>query len=328
MIPSIFAKCRLSMPHNINRRSMIVRLIATAMFALPCFQLTAGANSFRAPDGNVMIVQSAPFGLARGQVLRITGLNTGDPVSRNPDGRKYKMLVAFLVEDGSVVGQSDEFTIEPGEFHSFDFDRDDLPLAGEPGTGRVQLSAEVRYRFFSLVDRTRATTASLEIIDKSSGRTTAAQSQKPKEIVVVGSNGNNPGNFTAEFASIGITPGQLLRFSLLNPNDPSRAGRRESILASVRLFDADGVQIAQSPVVAIPAGEFRSFDFNRDDLSVAGEPITGRLQSKGSWSLIIQDAASDDGELPASVEVVDRGSGVSTAGYQTVIKIKRNANPV
>jgi hypothetical protein len=90
-----------------------------------------------------------------------------------------------------VIAAGDEITLEPGEFHSFDFNRDDIGLAGEPGTGRLQVRTEVRCRTFSIVDRTRITPeeipTSLELIDNRTGKTTAMVSQKPKEIVVVGS---------------------------------------------------------------------------------------------------------------------------------------------
>jgi len=40
-------------------------------------------------------------------------------------------VVTILLADGRVVAQSDEVTLEPGEFHSFDFKPADLPLTGE-----------------------------------------------------------------------------------------------------------------------------------------------------------------------------------------------------
>ncbi len=305
------------MRHRIGRPASIRRATLAAVFAICLSQPLNAQPFFAEPDSSSIIVRSAPFGLARGQSLRVTGVNPAEPGAPAPDGRKYKMLVAVLIADGTVVAQSEELTVERGEFRSFDFDRDDLQLTGEPGTGRIQLYARVRYRFFALVDRTQLPTASLEIIDKSSGKTTAAHSQKPKEIVVVGSH-----IFRADFQSTGIVHGQTLRFSLLNPNDSARSG---PIRARVILFDAMGRQLAQSPVTVIPPGEFRSFDFNRDDLPFAGEAGTGRLQSQGSCTLSVQDAASQYADFPASLEIVSSSSGASAGGYATIIRLSRNA---
>lgn len=313
------------MRYKIEQHPRIVGMIFLALFTVCFLQLITAAKPVGAPDPSIIIVQSAPIGLARGQSLRVTGLNPYEPGSRAPDGRKYKMLVAVLILDGSEAAQSDEFIIEPGEFHSFDFDRDDLHLAGEPDTGRLQVCAQVRYRFFSLVDRSQVPPASLEILDVESGKTTAATSHKPKEIVVVGSKTDDPHVFTKDFRSSGMVHGQTLRLSLLNPNDPSQAAGSEPVRARVTLFDAHGLQIAQSSAVAIPAGEFRSFDFNREDLPMAGEPGTGRLQTTGTWTLTVQDGSAQIDEFPASLEIIDRDTGASQGGFVTIIKLRRNA---
>jgi hypothetical protein len=308
------------MRYKIEQHPRIVGMILLALFTVCFLQLITAAKPLGAPDPSIIIVQSTPIGLARGQSLRLTGLNPDEPGSQAPDGRRYKMLVAVLILDGTVVAQSDEFTIEPGTFRSFDFDRDDLHLAGEPGTGRVQLSAQVRYRFFSLVDRTQLPPASLEILDIETGITTAATSHKPKEIVVVGSRLNDPHVFTRDLRSTGMVHGQTLRFSLLNPNDPSQASGREPVRAQVRLFDANGRQLAQSSVVAIPAGEFRSFDFNRDDLPLAGEPGTGRLQLRGKIILWVRDGSARSG-FCTSVELIKTSTGETTVIESTLTLI-------
>ena len=119
--------------------------------------------------------------------------------------------------------------------------------------------------------------------------------------------------------------GQILRFSLLNANDPSNAAGRVPIRVSVSLVDANGRQLAQSSLVAIPAGEFRWIDFNRADLALAGEPGTGRLQIKGRWTMSVQDAAAQFGEFPASLEIVDTNTGESSGGFQTTINVRRDA---
>ncbi len=60
------------------------------------------------------------------------------------------MLFTFTILDteGRVVARTDEIGLDPGEFASFDFTGVDLPVASEPGTGRVQVRCEMERRFF------------------------------------------------------------------------------------------------------------------------------------------------------------------------------------
>jgi hypothetical protein len=51
--------------------------------------------------------------------------------------------------NGHVIARSDEITLAPDEFHSFNFTGDDLRLAGAPGAGRLQARIEIRRRYFS-----------------------------------------------------------------------------------------------------------------------------------------------------------------------------------
>jgi hypothetical protein len=122
---------------------------------------------------SVRIDLSAPVGIVRGQTVRLTGFNSTEP-SAVSDGRRYKMLVAALIEDsaGNVLAESDEVLLASGEFHTFDFNRSDLTPTSEPDTGRIQVRALVRYRF--TVDRTQPGIdfhAALELVDNGTGGT-------------------------------------------------------------------------------------------------------------------------------------------------------------
>lgn len=128
------------------------------------------------------------IGIVPGQTLQVSALN---PLAPGADGRKFKMLFAatILLADGRVVAQSDEVALEPGEFHSFDFKAADLPLTSELG-GRRQARLRVIWKkpqlmteFPSIVELPSL----VELMDDSAGKTTVLISQKPKEIVVVGS---------------------------------------------------------------------------------------------------------------------------------------------
>jgi len=160
-------------------------------------------------DGVVLLFASLPGGFTRGRTLRLTVVNP--PGSRAPDGRKYKMLVAPLVLDldGRPIAKMAETEILAGGSHSFDFNRDDISLTGEPGTGRIQVNAQVRYRFLAIVDRTRTTRNAPE---QSTGPLTlAGQLQlfdaNGKQITQSGEELIQPG----EFHGFGLDRGHLRR---------------------------------------------------------------------------------------------------------------------
>jgi hypothetical protein len=178
------------MKQNLIWRSMILFLFGMA--ALSDAHAQAPAEQTR----QITVIQDiAPVGLAFGQTLRVTALNPLEAPAPGADGRKFKMLVAplILLADGRVIAERDEVSLAPGEFHSFDFKRADLPLTGETDTGRLQVRVEIRRRFFpGFISRfpqgdVDNAPVSIELIDDSTGKTAMLLSSKPKEIVVVGS---------------------------------------------------------------------------------------------------------------------------------------------
>jgi hypothetical protein len=113
----------------------------------------------------------------------------------------------------------------------------------------------------------------------------------------------------------GVIPGQMLRFSVLNLNAPEQGS--QPARAQVLLYDAQGNVLARSQEVELSPGQFRIFDFNRDDLSPAGDPGTGRLQVRGVYRLFLDDGSTLTPEqFPVSMEVVDNRTGKTVLGYQ------------
>jgi hypothetical protein len=83
------------------------------------------------------------------------------------------------------------------------------------------------------------------------------------------------------------------------------------------IIQADGTYIGQSEELSISAGEFRSFDVKRDDLRVAGEPGTGRLQVRGKIILWVREGSANSGFSPTiSVELINSGTGKTAAATQ------------
>jgi hypothetical protein len=89
-------------------------------------------------------------------------------------------------------------------------------------------------------------------------------------------------------ALLGLARGEELRYTAFNPG--SAEGGGEPIGMKMKLYDATGNVIAESAQVVIPPREFRSVDFKRDDLALAGEPRTGLLQVRTTPVFFLRNA--------------------------------------
>jgi len=288
-----------------------VRRAALALLALCLIQ-----PHVRAQEEVSLVFHTISWGMVRGQTARFTVFNPNEPSER--ERREVFVQVTLLDARGAAIAQSNEIAIPPGAFRSVDFKRDDLPVAG----GRAQTRAQVRYRTFSIVDRTQLTVfpTSIELIDDATGHTTLLISQKPKEIVVVGS--NSPAIAPARTAPdlpvivyggralMGLAYGQTLRVNAFYPGAPADP-QRQSVRARVSLYGSNGALLAQSAEATVAPGEFHSFDFDRAEIPASGEPIGGRLPMRVSLaataidpSSLIQDPEAT-GPLAASFELID-----------------------
>jgi hypothetical protein len=252
--------------------------------------------------GYVVIFPSV--GLAPDQSLRLTLFN--------PDGAPVRARARIHHSGGILVGLRDG-SVRAGAFHSFVFERGDIPLPGEEGTGRLQLSASIQLALAGPRKKMDKLSVSMETISISSGQsnTLFVWEKLPSPS---GGNGNH--SIHSGFGNdrmMGIVPGQTLRLTLSNPPSFGSMAQRKPLIGRAKFFDGSGNQIAQSDESVIPPGESRSFDLNRDALALPGEMGTGRLQSRGSWSLIVRDASTlqgrASGRVVASFELVDNLTG-------------------
>jgi hypothetical protein len=112
------------------------------------------------------------LGSVPGQTLRISLFNlpsAGPETQRDPLNGRVKLFDSR----GNLIAQSPELVIPQGAFRAFDFDRNALPLPGEPGTDRLQMRLHLEA---STADPTNPGTteqlaASVEVIDNSTGKT-------------------------------------------------------------------------------------------------------------------------------------------------------------
>jgi hypothetical protein len=298
------------MKHIVIRQSMIVALIG--MVALS----TVGAAREDGSPTEIEEFANAVLSLTPAQTLRISVAN---PLEQEGPGEPVTFTATIYTPNGHVIARSDEIMLAPGEFHSFDVKRADLPLAGEPGTGRLQVRGEIQRRFFSglpsRISQGRFP-GMFEIVDNATGKTVAATS--PGKPVLIS---NSSGIYQAVRGLLGLASGQSLRASLANLND---SGQREPLRARIRLYGADGALIAQSDELVIPPGEFRSYDFHRSALPLAGEPGAGRLQVGVTYLLKVDGVDGKADSVSATLELVDNSAGATSGVLNDKILICSN----
>jgi hypothetical protein len=154
---------------NINFR---FRKVTLALVALSFFLVAAQAQRGE-PTETIVNGQTVPIGLVQGETLRFTAFNPSETDSGQPN-EPISLQMKLYDSHGAVIAVSAKVMIPPGEFRSVDFNRDDLPISGEPGTTRAQLRT---VPLWGLRSRGRFhVSTSLETF--SNGSTTAAGSFK------------------------------------------------------------------------------------------------------------------------------------------------------
>jgi hypothetical protein len=282
------------------RNILIAKLAALALSAL-CF-LQAPV---RAQEMTGYTVMFPSVGLAPGQSLRITLFS--------PNGTPVRIQAQIYYDNGFQGGiyvASGFVTNNRDAFQSFDFRRSDIPLAGEAGTGRVQLRPSVRLTFSEAIN---SVVASMEIIEVRDGTSNTIFIGEAIPSVPNSSIGNEVliGGAARDIL-MGIVPGQTLRVTLFNPPASESETQGEPVSGHVKVFDGSGNLIAQSPEQVIPPGEFRSFDFNRGALPLRGEPGTNRAQVRIKPFLNFESGRLSP--VLASFEIVDASTGRTAKG--------------
>jgi hypothetical protein len=140
-----------------------------ALLTVLSFQLTAGAQPLAQDNTTTKDGATALVALAPGDTLRFTAFN---PVPAGEVGEPISMQMRLYDEQGRVIAKSAEVAIPPGEFRTISFKRDELPLAGEPGTGILQVRTAPLWRFTSSI-RVKVTT-SLEVMPAPGGTTSGS----------------------------------------------------------------------------------------------------------------------------------------------------------
>jgi len=148
---------------------LINRLMALALFTL-CF--CQSPTQAQEQTRQITIIQDlVTVGLVPGQTLSITVSNHED------SGATCNCHIKVFDGRGGLVFQTPEAVIAPGEFHSFNIDRADISLPGDPRTGRFEVAARLDEIRSASVERSKARIdklpTTIQLIDNPTGKTTA-----------------------------------------------------------------------------------------------------------------------------------------------------------
>jgi hypothetical protein len=278
------------MKRHIARHVLIAKLAALALSALCFLQAPVRAQGM---TGYIVIFPSV--GVGPGQKLRFTLFN--------PNGEPVRAQAKIHHSGGMVFGLGDG-SIRAGGFEYFDFINSDILLTGEAGTGRIQLYGSVRLTFSEAI---RPVIASMEVIEVRDGTSNTIFVGE-----IIPSQGGGSGNDTLNSGfgndiMMGVGPGQKLRVTIINSPFSGSEAQSEPVDGHVKVFDRSGNLIAQSPELAIPASESRSFDIDRFALSLPGEPGTNRanVRIKPFYNFRSERLSP----VLASFEIVDNRTG-------------------
>ena len=118
--------------------------------------------------------------------------------------------------------------------------------------------------------------------------------------------------FATDQGIYGFVPGQTARFSVAYPSTTQEGSQPVRVQAYI--YDSTGRLLSQTAEVEVRADPFSTFDFNRDDLLVTGEPDTGRLQVRAVIQVALMDGSVRNLKLPVWMEVMDNRTGGTVGG--------------
>ena len=322
---------------RVRRKPELAACALAALLFLAALPAPARAQN---TYGGATVVHDGFIGLVPGQSVSVTV-----PNSYFLDGSvrflKHSIKV-YEIESSGITENPPSRLIYSGESgglnesgheygHVFTIRYSDLPVRGEPGTGRVELRIEVEsFPPSTTQERTEEQTAvvwspTIELIEDRNGKTVlfglllpaiqrAAQSQVGEFFA---------GN-TRE-VSVGVVEGQKVRLTIDvfdNAAPPSTSSdgivTGAGAVTHVKVFNASTGALLQSRELTSQTAGVYSIDINRADLREAGEAITGRLQL---WILVTINSGSASASgfeesnvwvLRSTFQVIDNESGETT----------------
>jgi hypothetical protein len=248
-------------------------------------------------DGSVRFVSYASFGIVPGERVRLSMANTAESAGTLSLSFQYYLAHGSNASSSVPLYESELIQVPPGEFRFSDVSREDLKTEGESETRRAQVLVRVTI-IAPAGSNPDNFPVLLEVIEDEGPST-------QHEYLLVAKNSPPKSNTV-----IGLIHGQSLRYSFFNPNEEGS----QPVRVQAYIYDSYGNLMTQTDPVELRPGQFQTVDVNRDDLRVAGEKDTGRLQVRAGIQVMLMDGSVRSVNLPISIEIVNNRTGSTNTG--------------
>lgn len=294
-------------------RNTITRVLTMtlAVAALAAAGLLGGAGWLQPVEAQssaegLNFVTYASIGIVHGQRVRVSVGNAAE--SGGTLTLSFSYYMAYDSNSWSSVPfyESEWIRIPQGEFRFSEVSRGDLNTEGEPETGRAQVMVKVTMMAPAGSNR-EDFPSSLEVIkDEVQGGESVETDSKYRLFILAAERSklNVP---------IGFIPGERLRYNFFNPNEEGS----QPVRVQASIYDSYGNLLTQADPVELRPDQSHTFEFNRDDLRVAGEEGTGRLQVRAGIQVVSMDGSVRPVKLHVSMEHVNRTGSTTGGNYYT-----------
>ena len=283
----------------------ITKLITLTMVvtALACVTGLPQPIKGQTGDRSTTSVSYTSLGIVPGQTVRLSVASDETSVGTMSWSFSYYLAPRSNSTYSAPLYQSEWLQVAPGEVGFADVRRNDLHAYGDPITGRVQVIVKVT-RVAPAGGSPDDYPCSLEVIPDEVQDGNSVPTDSKYRLVIL------PAKRAKQFNPIGIVPGQSLRYTFYNQNDPSS----QPVRVRAYIYDPTGRLLAQTDPVELRPGQARTVEIKNDDLRVAGEEVMGRLQVRAGYQVALMDGPTRNVNIPVWLEVVDTATGATQGG--------------
>jgi len=286
-------------------RNPITKLVTLtiAVTVLVCAQGLLQPVNGQTGDGSVKSVSYTSLGVVPGQTVRLSVASDERSVGTMSWSFSYYRAPASNSTYSAPLYQSEWIQVAPGEVRFVDVRRNDLHAYGDPVTGRVQVIVKVT-RVAPAGGSPDDYPCSLEVIPDEVQDGNWVPTDSKYRLVIL------PAKRAKQFTPIGLIPGQSLRYTFYNQNDPGS----QPVRVRAYIYDATGRLLTQTDPVELRPGHAHTVEIKRDDLRVAGEEVMKRLQVRAGFQVALMDGSVRNVNIPAWLELVDTATGTTQGG--------------
>ncbi|HEY0763920.1 MAG TPA: hypothetical protein VGD61_16210 [Pyrinomonadaceae bacterium] len=286
-------------------RNSLTKLITltVAVTALVCVTGLLQPVKGQTGSGSATSESYTSLGIVPGQTVRLSVASDERSAGTMSWSFSYYLAPRNNSTYSAPLYQSEWIQVAPGEVRFADVRRNDLHAYGDHTTGRVQVIVKVT-RVAPTGGSPDDCPCSLEVIPDEAQDGNSVPNDSKYRLVIL------PAKRPKQFTSISLIPGQSLRYTFYNQNDPSS----QPVRVRAYIYDATGRLLTQTDPVELRPGQAHTVEIKRDDLRVASEEAMGRLQVRAGFQVAVMDGSLRNVNIPAWLELVDTATGTTQGG--------------